>query len=83
MLRSRVRSAQDALAFITDCNLATVVHMATLKSRPVGEYRRQISIAQLGIDWMETFGVEFEENSRALEATRYGGVAQWAKIFES
>jgi hypothetical protein len=33
MVKHQVRSAEQALAYITDCNLATVSHMAMCKSR--------------------------------------------------
>lgn len=41
-----VRTPEMALAYITDCTLATVASMAMLKSRKKGEFERQINIAQ-------------------------------------
>ena len=59
MLRHKVRTVNEALAYITDCNLATVSLMALKKSRPKGEFNRQIDIAQLSIDWMKQMNVDF------------------------
>jgi len=49
-----LRSQEDALAYLTECTLATVCHMAGLSKPPKGELSRQISIAQTGIDWVKT-----------------------------
>lgn len=39
-------SASALLVYIADCNLATVLGMATLKLKTKYEFNRQISIAQ-------------------------------------
>lgn len=53
MTRDTLRSEIDALAYLTECTLATVSDLAS-KSKPLkGELRRQISIAQTGINWVK------------------------------
>ena len=81
MQKHNVRSAGDALAYITDCTLATVSLMAMKKRRPAGEYARQIAIAQTAINWMQEMGVDIE-TTRAGDAVREGGVAEWAEKYE-
>jgi len=46
MMKCKVHDKDKAYAYALDCNLATVAHMAMLKSRKKGEYERQINIAQ-------------------------------------
>lgn len=55
MHKHEVRNEKDALVYITECNLATVCHMTYLKSKSKSEFERQITIAQMGIDWIRSF----------------------------
>lgn len=82
MQKHQVRDAGQALAYITDCTLATVCHMACKKSRPKHEFERQISIAQTAIDWMQSFGVDFS-STRAAEVIKAGSVQKWAEKFRT
>lgn len=75
------RTIYEAFAQIADCNLATVSHMAELRSKQPGEYRRQIAIAQMMIDWMEEFHVE-PAGTRAEEIITLTTVAEWAAQYE-
>lgn len=76
-----IRSESDLISYLADCTLATVSSMAMKKSRPVGEYDRQISIAQFEIDKGVEMGVSFD--SRAADVIEDGGsVSQWAKRYE-
>lgn len=45
----RIRGTDDALAFLTECTLATVEGLAGRARPPKHELSRQISIAQTGI----------------------------------
>ncbi len=82
MRKELVRNPGDALAYITDCTLATVEHMAMLKSRSKHEYKRQISIAQAGIDWLRDFGIPVKK-TRIEEILSSGiSVEEWAKNHE-
>ena len=52
--RHELNSSDQYLVYILDCTLATVCDLAGKKSRSTSEYERQISIAQIGIDWCKT-----------------------------
>lgn len=51
-----VRTELDALAYMTECTLATVERLGMIRSRKKSEFERQIGIAQKGIDWIKMFG---------------------------
>lgn len=81
MHKHQVHTPEQALAYITDCTLATVADLALKKSRPKGEFARQISIAQQGVDWMKTMKVD-PVTTRAVEIIDQGiTVAQWAERY--
>ena len=82
MMRSQVRTPADALAYMTDCALATVCRMAMRKSRAAGEYQRQIAIAEAGVRWMIEMDIPRTENSRAADVEKIGSVAAWAKGYD-
>jgi hypothetical protein len=79
-MKHKVMTSADALAYITDCTLATVCDMAMKKKRPKYEFERQISIAQTAIDWMVEFNIDFS-TTRADDVIRVGSVSEWAKTF--
>lgn len=81
MNKHEVHSAEHALAYITDCTLATVADMAMKKSKPVGEYNRQMSIAQQAIDWMDEMGISYQ-GTRAEEVSKAGSVTLWAQLLQ-
>lgn len=81
MFADSVRTPSDALVYLTDCTLATVVDLAMKKRRPAGEYKRQIHIAQRSIDWMDQMGIDYS-NTRAADAKKIGSVAAWARQYE-
>lgn len=80
MLKHQVRTPADALAYITDCTLATVCDMAGKKSRPKHEFERQMSIAQTAINWMVQMGIDVY-TTRAAEVVAAGGVNEWARRY--
>jgi len=53
-----IRTAQQALVYMTECTLATVEYMASLKKKNMSEYRRQVSLAQKGVDMVIAFRCE-------------------------
>jgi thiamine biosynthesis protein ThiC len=81
MFERDVRSPEQALAYITDCTLATVACMAMKKSRAKGEFQRQISIAQKAIDWMDQMGVSMKDTRAENVMSGGGSVDHWAKQF--
>lgn len=80
MLKHQVRTPADALAYITDCTLATVCDMAGKKSRPKHEFERQMSIAQTAITWMQEMSVDVS-TTRAADVIAAGGVREWAEKY--
>lgn len=73
MMQYKVKTPNQALAYITDCTLATVQHMAMRKTRPSGEFSRQINIAQTAVDWMVLMNVDFTETRAHEVVTKFGG----------
>lgn len=71
-----VRTPEQALVYITDCNLATVSHMAMLKSRKKGEFERQINIAQIACDWMRDMRID-PTGTRAEDIIGKKTVREW------
>lgn len=80
MQATDVRQAGQALAYITNCTLATVCTMALKKSRPKYEFERQVEIAQRAIDWMKLMDIDFS-TTRAAEVVALGSVQAWAETF--
>lgn len=80
------RNIYDALAYLTECTLATVADLKMKKSAPKNETARQINIAQVGIDWCQNE----EINLAAIHATRAnevikkfnGRVKDWAEQYK-
>ncbi len=81
MRADQVASAEEALAYITDCNLATVSHMALLRSKSKSEFRRQIDIAQKTIWWMQALKIDFSSTRAQYIADTYpnASVKDWVK----
>lgn len=82
MRKCDVRTPEHALAYLADCTLATVSDLAMKKSRPKGEYRRQIAIAQSAVDWMIVMGIDTAGTRAAEIANHRGSVESWAKQYE-
>ena len=72
----RVSNPGEALAYLTDCTLATVQDLAFRARPPKSELARQITIAQLSIDWLRVWKIE--PQGRAVDVIAAGGsVADW------
>jgi hypothetical protein len=80
MHKYQVITPADALAYITDCTLATVGDMAGKKSRPKHEFERQMAIAQTAITWMQEMGVDVS-TTRAEDVVAAGSVQKWAEKY--
>lgn len=79
LTKERVRNTDQMLAYITECNLATIEHMALLKSRSKGEYERQISIAQTAVDWILQNNIDYTGTRIVNVVQNAGGsVKDWA-----
>ena len=81
MRDDQVASPEEALAYITDCNLATVSHQALLKSKTKSEFERQMDIAQKAIWWMQVMKVDFSSTRAQYIADTYpnASVREWVK----
>ena len=80
--KHQIKTATDALAYITDCNLATVCSMAGKKSRSKSELERQINIAQLGVDALRSeASAELLSGTRIEDVLVAGSVQAWAITF--
>jgi len=80
MQKHQVGNPGQALAYITDCTLATVCDMAMKKKRPKHEFARQMSIAQTAINWMVQMGVDVS-TTRAADVIEAGSVERWAEKY--
>lgn len=79
MRKCDVHTPEQALAYITDCNLATVSHMAMLKSKSKSEFERQIKIAESGVNWMVEMKIKLT-GTRADDVVKAGGVKKWVEL---
>jgi hypothetical protein len=83
MHKYQVKTVEQALAYLTDCTLATVIDMAMKKRRVKYEFERQISIAQTAFNWMNLMNIDYS-HTRAEDVKNSGGnVANWAKQYVS
>jgi hypothetical protein len=82
MLKYDVRTPEDALLYLADCQLATVCDLAVKKSRIKSDYARQKEIAQLFCDWIKEFKIPVVGNNRVGGVSVAGSVDVWAKRFE-
>lgn len=80
MRKQNVRTLEHAFLYITDCCLATVSHMAMLKSRKKGEFERQINIAQTACDWVQTMGID-PKGTRAEDIVGIQSVREWVEPY--
>ena len=72
-----------ALAYIADCQLATVEWMATIKRKSQSDYRRQIDIAETCVAAAVLFSAPADiDNTRMLDVSIAGSVEAYAKALE-
>lgn len=67
MMKHLVRTPEQALLYLADCTLATVADMAMKKSKSKSEFQRQIAIAQSAVDWIKSFNIKIEIDSRIYD----------------
>ncbi len=78
---SVISNEGEALVYLIDCTLATVQSLATKKSRPAAEFRRQIAIAQKGMLWCRDFNVPLSSRPKEVEEKFGGNVTLWAERY--
>jgi len=82
MHKHDISTEGQALAYLTDCTLATVTSLASKKSASKYETRRHIAIAQQAIDWMRELKTDVTRTRAAEIITDYNGsVEAWADQF--
>ena len=68
-----------ALGWMIECTLATVAH--AVDEEAVGELRRQISIAQAGVDFIR-FNLEKADEEEACKNGRFGCNTRLSEVLE-
>jgi len=81
MRKNEVQTPEQALAYIVDCTMATVSDLASKKRPPVNELKRQIEIAQKGVNWMKQMGIDFT-STRANDLYPSMSVQEWSEQFK-
>ena len=78
--RDNILTTEQAFSYLVDCTLATVCALAMKKSRSKGEFKRQTSMAQTGVNWIFVMGIDCK-GSRAEEVIQLYGqsVSAWAE----
>jgi hypothetical protein len=84
MQKREVRSPADALAYLVDCQLATVCHVVGKRSSAKCDIERHICIAQSGVNWMREYNVS-PGGTRAEDVLRLfdGSVESWSHRFKA
>lgn len=73
----------EALAYIADCQLATVGHMAMIKRKSKYEYERQISIAAICVAAAVRYSDPADvAKTRINEVAAVGSIEAYAKAIE-
>jgi hypothetical protein len=80
MRSHEVKSPEDALLYLADCQLATVVQLAYKKSRGKGDYERQKDIAQHFCDWIKRFNIDVNPGNRVQKVFEQGSVEKFANL---
>ena len=69
-----------ALGWMIECTLATVAH--AVDEEAVGELRRQISIAQAGVDFIRFNLEKADEEEACKHGNRFGRNTRLAEVLE-
>lgn len=78
MNRNRVQTSEDALAYLLDCNLATVDDFCMKKNIVKSAYERAIEIAQINLDWCVIFNSDVSKTRGKELVENNWSVAQYA-----
>lgn len=83
MNKNNVTTPEDIACYMLDCTLATVVHLAMIKSKSKNEFKRQKKIAQECLDWLLTLDI-YPSNTRGEDVIKDhdGSVESYAKAIE-
>lgn len=70
------KSLESSLVHLTNCTLATAVHLAMLKKKTKSEYERQKNIAQFGVDRIIDFSLNCKGTRAEDVINKFGGIVQ-------
>lgn len=70
---------KSRLAYYIDCQLATVEYMASLKRKPINEFRRHVEIAEKMLVDAKVYGVDLAGTRGAIVAEKHDGYV-WAWV---
>lgn len=71
------KNSDYVVQYLTECTLATVIHLHYLKSKSKHEYGRQIAIAQTGIDYLKCMSIMLEGRVADVINNNNSDVKQW------
>ena len=71
------KSADDVVYWMTECTLATVEHLHSLKRKSKSEVQRQISIAQGGINHIKSLDRPLSNRVREVIRWHESDVHKW------
>lgn len=80
-----IQCVDEALAYMTECELATVEELAVRKTKSRRAYDRHIAIAQVGVDWLvrsQDWVIEMTCRPRVITENYEGSVRAWAEQME-
>ena len=80
MTRSQMKcsSPQDVIAYLLECNLATIDDLALQKRPRMNELRRQIAIAQFALDFLVETQSAIPTDGRLFDVALSGSVTLYA-----
>lgn len=78
-MTKQFRTAEEAVVYMTECALATVENMAMRKRFPVGEFNRQVDIAQAGVTFIRNNRITSSGRVAEVISDFNGEVALWDK----
>ena len=71
-----------ALGWMIECTLAPVANLSMRAKPPVGELRRQIGIAQAGVDFIRFNLEKADEEEACKHGNRFGRNTRLAEVLE-
>jgi len=80
LTKERVHTDTECIEYLTDCTLATVGKLILSTKPPIGELKRQINIAQFGINFLEKTNKTSNIHGRVFEicSQHHNSVTKWA-----
>jgi hypothetical protein len=64
MRSEQINTPEEATIYLTECTMATIDDFCMKSKPPVGEFKRQVLIAQTGMDWIKQFKSDTSKSGR-------------------